>query len=163
MERKATALGELHLISEAFGESSSGTFIGCFGALDGLAVRIECPSSNVVPDPSAYFCRKNIYALNVQAICNKSKVFLWFSSGHKGSTHDSLAFRETDLYEKLKAVEEKLLAEGLFLVGDSAYPLMGFLLVPYEGVKTLSEEDSFNFWLSNSRIQIECAFGELAM
>ncbi len=99
----------------------------------------------------------------VQAICSKTKSFLWFSSGHKGSTHDSLAFCETDLYETLNIAEAKLNAEGLFLVGDSAYPLMGYLVTPYEGIKQLSEEDSFNFWLSNSRIQIKCAFGELIM
>ena len=162
-ERAGSALAELHFISESFGESSGGIFTGCFGALDGLAVRIECPSMKSVPDPGTYFCRKNFYALNVQAICSKSKSFLWFSSGHKGSTHDSLAFRDTALYESLNAAEDRLTAEGLFLVGDSAYPLMGYMLVPIEGIKPLSEEDSFNFWLSNSRIQIECAFGELIM
>ena len=161
--KRQAAIAELHAMSEAFGESSGGAFNGCFGALDGVAIRIECPSNKLVPDPGAYFCRKNFYALNVQAICNKTKSFLWFSSGHKGSTHDSLAFRETALYESLNQAEPKLTAEGLFLVGDSAYPLMGYLLVPFECIKPLSEEDSFNYWLSNSRIQIECAFGELIM
>ena len=40
---------------------------------------------------------------------------------------------------------------------------MGHLLVPHSDVRSLSPEDAFNFWLSNSRIQIECAFGEIVM
>ena len=36
-------------------------------------------------------------------------------------------------------------------------------MVPYDDADPLSEQDAFNFWLSNSRIQIECAFGELIM
>ena len=40
---------------------------------------------------------------------------------------------------------------------------MGHLLVPCSDAKSLSPEDAFNFWLSNSRIQIECAFGEVVM
>ena len=49
------------------------------------------------------------------------------------------------------------------MVGDSAYPLSSYLLVLYNKVQPGSMEDDFNFWLSNSRIRIECAFGELVM
>lgn len=34
------------------------------------------------------------------------------------------------------------------------------MIVPYPDAASLSQEDAFNFWLSNSRIQIECTFGE---
>ena len=97
--------------------------------------------------------------MNVQAICNKSRRVLWMSTGHKGSTHDLTAFMETNLFQISEWLDEK----GYFLVGDSAYPLMGHLLVPHLDVRSLSPEDAFNFWLSNSRIQIECAFGEIVM
>jgi hypothetical protein len=40
---------------------------------------------------------------------------------------------------------------------------MGHLMVPYSDAKSLSPEDAFNFWLSNSQIQIECTFGEVVM
>lgn len=56
-----------------------------------------------------------------------------------------------------------LVDRGYFIVGDSAYPLMGHLLVPYSDATSQSPEDAFNFWLSNSRINIECAFGEIVM
>ena len=40
---------------------------------------------------------------------------------------------------------------------------MGHLLVPYSDAQSLSPEDAFNFWLSNSRIQIECTFGDVVV
>ncbi len=101
--------------------------------------------------PAVQSSLASFYALNVQAICSKTKSFLWLLSGHKSSMHNRLAFCETDLFETLNTVQAKLTAEGLFLVG-AEYPLMGYLLTPYEGIKLLSEENSFNFWLSNSQI-----------
>jgi hypothetical protein len=47
---------------------------------------------------------------------------------------------------------------GYFLVGDLACPLMGHLLFPHSNAKSLSPEDAFNLWLSNSQIHIECKF-----
>ena len=87
------------------------------------------------------------------------------SAGHKGSTtHDSsTAFLETQLFKILEDSSDWLQEKGYFLVGDSAYPLMGHLMVPYSDAKSLSPEDAFNFWHSNSRIQIECTFGEVVM
>ena len=123
----------LNRVAEGFSSDSGGIFRKCIGALDGLAVKIKCPAtSDLIRDPGNYFCRKGFYALNVQAICDKSRRVLWMSSGHKGSTHDSTAFLETQLSKILDQNSDWL-------------------------------EDAFNFWLSNSRIQIECAFGEVVM
>ena len=44
--------------------------------IDGIAVRIKCPSStedNVITDPGNYFCRKGFHALNVQGMCDAKK------------------------------------------------------------------------------------------
>jgi DDE superfamily endonuclease len=154
----------LNSVAEGFSSASGGTFRKCFGALDGVAIKIRSPSAtDLIRDPGNYFCRKGFYALNVQAICDKSRRVLWMSTGHKGSTHDSTAFMETQLFQILDEHSDWLNENGYFLVGDSAYPLMGHLLVPYSDVRSLSPEDAFNFWLSNSRIQIECAFGEIVM
>ena len=154
----------LNTVAEGFSSASGGIFQKCIGALDGVAVKIKCPPvSELIGDPGNYFCRKGFYALNVQAICDKSRRVLWLSTGHKGSTHDSTAFMETQLFKILDEHSDWLNEKGYFLVGDSAFPLMGHLLVPHADAKPLSPEDAFNFWLSNSRIQIECTFGEVVM
>ena len=155
------AIAELRAISAQFASDSNGVFAGCIGAIDGLAIRIKCPSGE--KDPGNYFCRKNFYALNVQAICDKTKRIMWISPGHNGASHDSSAWSVTKLCKLLQEMEGILKEYGFYLVGDSAYPLCPFLLVPYSDADPGSAQDSFNFWLSNSRIQIECTFGELIM
>lgn len=157
----------LQRIAEPFSYASNGVFIGILGPLDGLAVRIQSPHLSEVPDPGNYFCRKGFFALNVQAICDRIKRFTWCYPSNKGSTHDSVAFSNSRLYsllmEKATILEEK----GFYLLGDSAYNLTPFLLVPYstDDVRNDNSEicDAFNFYLSSSRIFIECAFGELVM
>ena len=92
-----SALDELKKISHEFSVDSNGVLTGCIGAIDGLAVRINSPVG--VENPGNYFCRKNFYALNVQAICDRAKRYLWISLGHHGhgASHDSAAFSSTKL------------------------------------------------------------------
>jgi hypothetical protein len=155
----------LQSIADPFSYSSNGILSGTIGALDGIAIRIRSPTLAEVPDPGNYYCRKGFFALNVQAICTHSKKFLWCYTSNKGSTHDSVAFTNSRLYSLLLAKNGLLQQKGLYLVGDSAYNLTPFLLVPYTTDEirngTTGVYDSFNFYLSSSRIQIECAFGEL--
>lgn len=151
-------------MAEAFSSASGGILGNCIGAIDDVAIKIKSPCvSSMIQDPGNYFCRKGFYALNVQAICDKQRRVLWMSTGHKGSTHDSTAFLETKLFKILEENADWLEDSGYFIVGNSAYSLMGHLLVPYSDATSQSPEDAFNFWLSNSRINIECAFGEIVM
>jgi hypothetical protein len=152
-------------VSSSFAEGAShGVFKGCIGALDGLAVRIRRPTlSKTIPNPGAYFCRKGFFALNCQAICDANKKISWISSKHIGSCHDSVAFTDTKLYDLLLRKQEFLYQNRLFIVGDSAYNLESFLLVPFDRPKPQSAEDAYNFYHSSCRIRIECAFGEIVM
>lgn len=158
---------KLEMLANDFAEKSDGIFYGPFGACDGLAVRIRCPSLQDVPDPGNYYCRKGFYALNVQAICDRRKRFLWVYPTNKGSTHDSQAFTGSKLYDLLKELSNELAERGLFIVMDSAYSLTPFSLTPFDRDEMKSDplcaKDSYNFHLSSCRIHIECSFGELVM
>ena len=55
-EGDESVLQKLQEISSDFGVDSGGVFIGCIGAIDGLAIRIKCPLN--VRDPGNYFSRK---------------------------------------------------------------------------------------------------------
>ena len=157
----------MHAMAQEFAEKSEGFFYGAFGSLDGLAVRISSPRLRDVPDPGNYHCRKGFYALNVQAICDKHKRFLWVAPMNKGSSHDSSAFGNTKLIELLKEKAQQLLEQGLFLNGDSAYPMYLFLQVPYNQQEVKADpvgaKDAYNCYHSANHIWIECAFGELIM
>jgi len=154
-------------LANAFGEKTGGVLHGCSGALDGIAVKMQCPHKRDVPDPGNSHCRKGCHALNVQAICDKNKRFLLVNQMNKGSTHDSLAFLNCKLGDLLCEKCEKLFEEGLHLVGDSACPLTGFLLVPFELPDLQNDAthslDAFNHCHSSNRICVECAFGEFIM
>jgi hypothetical protein len=158
---------EIEKCANYFAEKTDGAFYGPFGANDGLAVRIRCPTMREVPDPGNYYCRKGFYALNVQALCDRSKRFLWCFPSNKGSTHDSSAFAGSRLYDLLKEMSNELYERGLFVAGDSAYGLSPFLVTPYDTDELKDDvegaRDSFNFHLSSCRIYIECAFGEVVM
>ena len=154
-------------LANHFAEKTDGIFYGPFAAVDGLAIRIRSPRLKEVSDPGNYYCRKGFYALNVQACCDRSKRFLWCYPSNKGSTHDSVAFSNSRLYELLKEKTPDFIERGLFIVGDSAYGLSPFLMVPYDSDEMKEDVnhnmDSFNYHLSSCRIYIECAFGELIM
>ena len=154
------AIRRLKEISSDFAVDSDHIFVGCIGAIDGIAIRIMSPD---VDDPGNYFCRKNFYALNAQAICDRQKRILWISPGHLGSSHDSTAFAETCLHDLLEEMKDKLKEHGFFFVGDSAYPLSVYMQVPFSNARPHTPQDAYNFWLSNSRIHIECTFGEFIM
>lgn len=121
----------LHAIAEPFSYGSNGAFSGIIGPLDGLAVRMRSPKRTEVSDPGNYYCRKGFFALNVQAICDRCKKFLWCYTSNKGSTHDSVAFTNSRLYSLLTEKALQLEEQGLYLIGDSAYNLTPFLLTPY--------------------------------
>lgn len=158
-------LEALRGISEDFSSRSNGVFTGVIGAIDGLAIRIRCPSSTIdgIEDCGNYYCRKGFYALNLQAICDSHKRILWLSSGHKGLVHDSAAFAETMLIDLLKSKSEFLFKNRLFLIGDSAYTLASYLITPHDNAESQSMEDDFNYYHLSCQINIECSFGEIIM
>ena len=50
---------------------------GCIGALDGMALKIEQPTTS--DNPLKYFCRKLFNAVSVQAVCDSDRRFLYFT------------------------------------------------------------------------------------
>ena len=147
-------------IRRNFSTRSAGILDGCIGALDGWLVRISCPTVREVNNPGKYFSRKGFYAINVQAIVDKKRI-LWRYIGEKGCSHDSSVFKGSSLGTHLMSIRNEIHRAGLYLVGDSAYSIRGFLLTPYENAQPNSREDAFNYFLSNQRIYVECAFGEI--
>ena len=76
---------------------------------------------------------------------------------YPASTSDCLAFESSELYGKLT---NGILAEGLCIFGDNAYLNSPFLATPYPNVSS-GYKDAYNFFHSQLRIRVECAFGML--
>lgn len=155
---------EQQRISIAFKNKSDAHFECCVGAVDGILIWLHRPSLacclQAGCDAGKFFCgRKLKYGLNCQAICDADGRFLDLSILYPGSTADCLAFEGMAIYKKL---EDGMLAPGLCLFGDNAYLNAPYMATPYSGGSVSTAKDAYNFYHSQLRIQIECAFGKFS-
>jgi hypothetical protein len=145
----------------AFQEKSAAGIDCCAGAVDGMLLWIEKPTvaECAIAECAAkkFFCgRKHKFGLNMQGTCDAEGKFLDVSIGHPASTSDFLAFSTSKFHKKIES--PGYLAPGLCIFGDLAYVNNGYLMTPFKNVKS-GAKDNFNFYHSQLRINVECAFG----
>jgi hypothetical protein len=134
-------------------------FDHCVGALDGLLIDLHCIKGEASRMATRYFTRKSSFAINVQAVCDSRRRFRWIGIHNPGSVHDSIAFMHGSLWRALENADS--IGSGYHLVADAAYKGVKHILVPFDGQGLPQWHDSYNFHLSQIRIQVECAFGLL--
>lgn len=126
------------------------------GAIDGCHIAIRRP----VADEEAYVNRKSYHSILLQGIVDSRKKFIDIYVGEPGSMHDARVLRRSPIYNP--AMTDINTFHGGFLLGDSAYPNLSWLVTPFKNYGNLTEEQvSFNYRHSNHRIVIEHAFGLL--
>ena len=112
------------------------------GAIDGSHVQIKAPKTC----HEDYFNRKQNYSINLQGTVDGKGMFIDVSTGWPGSMHDARVLRLSSFYSKTTDGEilsepEKSI-EGIavrpLLLGDSAYPLLSWLIGPYPQSATLT-------------------------
>lgn len=133
----------------------SGGIPNIIGAVDGTHIEILTPSE----DSLDYINRKGLPSLCFQGIAGGPRLkFLDWYGGWAGSVHDASIFKNSSIHHRFLSGE----FEGYRLLGDAAYPLMTWLLTPYEKTLNQSErEAAFNYWHSSARMVVERAFGVL--
>jgi hypothetical protein len=112
------------------------SLLAVVGAIDDTHVSISKPKFG----PADYFYFKpGGYTLNYQAIVDSNKWCLDLYLGTPGSTNDTRVLRRSSLYQK--AMHRNLFdapfgAHGFspYLLGDSGYPLLPWLMVPHRGL-----------------------------
>ena len=151
------------LVSD-FQSKSSCRFNCCVGAIDGMLVWItkpkeeDCDMTQI--GSGKYWCgRKKKYGLTLQAVCDANRRFLDVYIGHPASASDLLVFTQCPLKRKIEL--ENLLHEGYAIFGDAAYMNNLYMVAPFRNASGGTTEDDFNFYQSQLRINIECAFGIL--
>ena len=136
------------------------------GAIDGCHIEINAPPEN----HEDYFNRKQQYSVNLQAIVNCNLKFIHVSFGYPGSIHDARVLRLSGLFDL--GENEQILTSPMkivsgteilpLIIGDSAYPLLKWLVKPYPNRGHLTpDEREFNKRLSAARSVVERAFGML--
>ena len=116
--------------------------------------------------------KDELVSRNVFIICSlvisicKDKICFYYR--WPGRAHDSHVWHKSPLYEELPDlcyyVEGLCIDETFHLIGDSAYPLSNYLLVPFKKQNNLTDkEKKFNTHLASKRSVIEHAFGLLGI
>ena len=143
---------EYSQIAEGFAQRAG--FPGVIGAIDGTYVPITGPTEF----RDSYICRKGFPAFHLQGVCDSNMKFLHVFSAYPGSVHDSRVFKNSPLNDFL----QKECPQSNHLLGDSAYSLSSYLLVPFRDNGHLTpEQKRYNFAHSSTRVDIERCFGLL--
>lgn len=130
-------------------------FPGIVGCIDGSHIPIPGPSDH----RAAYVNRKGFPSIQVQAVCDDNLRFLDVFAGWPGSVHDARVFRNSPLHQLLEGGN---IHEDHHLLGDSAYGLTLYMMVPFRDNGHLTEDQgNYNRRQSSARMAIERAFGLL--
>ena len=140
----------------AFNELNGMT--GVIGAIDGSHFRINAPQVH----QEDYVNRKSYHSVNMQAVVDAKSRFTDIYVGEPGSLHDARVLRRSPIFRKAENDVAKMFPNETYLLGDSAYPCLNWLITPFKDNGHLSRaERNFNFKLSRSRVKVEHAFGLL--
>lgn len=136
-----------------------GSISGVIGALDGCHVNIKAPSET----QSDYLDRTHTHSVNLMAVCSPDMRFTFIQAGFPGSAHDSRVFKTCSLFTKMQQNDAIFFqSPDYHLVGDSAFGLHKYLMVPIKNTGNLSgAEARFNRKLSAGRVVIENTFAFL--
>ncbi|KAH9366940.1 hypothetical protein HPB48_002455 [Haemaphysalis longicornis] len=124
------------------------------GCIDGSHIEIPTPSELA----QSYFNRKKWPSIILQGICDDRNKFRNVFIGFPCSAHDARVLRESPFFERA-AVE----CGENYILGDSAYPLLPWLMTPFRDNECTfpTWKRNFNRRHSQQRVAIENAFGLL--
>lgn len=111
-------------------------FPGVIGCIDGTHVPIQVPKNEV---SETFRCRKGFFSLNVQMICGPNYEVFDIDPRWPGSAHDATVWSQSDIKQKIESIPHEF-----HLIGDSAYPLETYMLVPYKSPQTRLQSNNFS-------------------
>ena len=136
----------------------------CAGSIDGSHIPVRPPSLN----HTDYYNRKGWYSVLVQAVVDHNYLFNDLYVGWPGSVHNARVLSNSAVYHKCHNGDylkgDTLQIGGhtipIFLIGDSAYPLLSWLIKPFPMTSSISgQQKTFNYRICRGRVVVEIAFG----
>ena len=132
-------------------------FPNVIGSIDGSHIRVTSQSFC----NENYINRKGFPSVVLQSVCDHKYKFTNCYTGWPGSVQDARVYSNSQLFQSLKD-DPSLLPRDTHLIGDAAYPLSRFLLVPFKDTGFLTDiQKNYNFVHSSTRCTIERAFALL--
>lgn len=133
----------------------NGGFPGVIGAIDGTHIAIFPPKI----EREYLFINKKLYhSLNVLVICDSNCEILAVNSAHGGRTHDARVFRSSKIFAHLERRHREVETDS-WLLGDSAYPLLPFLMTPKLNQEEGTPGARYTDHHVRTRVAIERCFG----
>lgn len=127
---------------------------GVIGAIDILHIPIKRPQQ----DSQNYENRKGCYSITLQGTVDCRKMFIDVSCAEPGSLHEAQVLKKSSLYAT--ANSDNNFFKKYFLLGNSAYPALHWLVPPYRDNGNLSNKQiRFNYLHSSTRNIVKNAFG----
>lgn len=140
-------------------------FPNCLGAIDGKHIRVKCPAHS----GSMFYNYKNFFSIVLQAVADANYKFITIEVGGFGKQSDGGTFRSSSLFNLIENKQLNIPADTPLpsteimvphvFIGDEAYPLLHYLLKPFNRRQLDVEKEYFNMRLSRARRVVECAFG----
>ena len=132
---------EQEKIAEGFKCKSDIDIDCCVGAIDGILIWINKPSSSdekvIKFGGGKFFCgRKKKFGLNMQGVCDSRGSFLDVYIQFPGSALDFCVFDESDLKKKLE--KKGFLRAGYCLCGDNAYLQAPYMRTPFRNAHAIN-------------------------
>ncbi|KAJ1206960.1 hypothetical protein NDU88_002353 [Pleurodeles waltl] len=122
------------------------------GAIDGTHVAFVPPRRN----EQVYRNCKSYHSMNVQTMCLADQYISHVNAKYPGSVHDTYILRNSSI----PYVMGQLQRHRVWLIGDSGYPNLSWLLNPVRNPRTRAEE-RYNEADGQTRRIIEQTFGRL--
>ncbi|KAJ1150588.1 hypothetical protein NDU88_003378 [Pleurodeles waltl] len=122
------------------------------GAIDGTHVALVPPHRI----EQVYRNRRSYHSMNVQMVCLADQYISHVNAKFPGSVHDAYIM----LNSSIPYVMEQLQRHRVWLIGDSGYPNLSWLLTPVRNPRTRAEE-RYNEAHGRTRRVIERTFGLL--
>nr|CAI5854433.1 unnamed protein product [Callosobruchus analis] len=129
-----------------------GNFPGIIGCIDCTHVVITSPGG---PHAELFRNRKQSFSINVQVVGGPDQEIYDIVARYPGSYHDSNIFNRSSIKSRL----ERRLLPG-YVLGDSGYPLLPYLLTPYHVPRTPAQI-RYNEAHTKTRNTVERLFGSL--
>lgn len=147
-------------LANEFKNLSTPSFDNCCAAVDGMLVWTSQPNKDddIGIGTAKFFCGQKKFGLNMQGVVDARKRFLDVDISHPGSASDFTVWVNCSLREKVET--DGFLFPGLTIFGDNAYINTMYMVTPFKNVND-GPKDDFNFYHSQLRINVECAFGIL--
>ncbi|XP_066585553.1 putative nuclease HARBI1 [Prorops nasuta] len=101
-------------------------FLGIVGVIDGSHIPISAPTEY----PNSYINRKGFHSILLQGICDSEMKFIDICIGYCGSYHDARMWNNSYIKQAIDENIFRFFPENTHLIGDSAYLLSTYLLIP---------------------------------